>query len=194
MGTKEEQSAYMRAWYAANRERVKRRAAEWKANNRERARASNRQSAKRMYERNPEKYRRRSSDWRAAQPERVRAKFREWYAANLDEQRARSREYQRAHPEKRRKPPPEKRRAAKAIRRARQIAATVVPFSEAEWLNVVARYGGLCAYCRVRPWEHRDHVVPLSRGGAHAIGNIVPACARCNQRKGAQTWTPVTLE
>jgi 5-methylcytosine-specific restriction endonuclease McrA len=34
---------------------------------------------------------------------------------------------------------------------------------------------------------HLDHVHPLSRGGADAEHNIVPACARCNLSKGAKT-------
>lgn len=29
-----------------------------------------------------------------------------------------------------------------------------------------------------------DHVIPLSRGGSHAIGNLVPACRTCNLSKG----------
>lgn len=30
-----------------------------------------------------------------------------------------------------------------------------------------------------------DHVVPLSRGGRHSIGNILPACESCNLSKHA---------
>ncbi|WP_408995767.1 HNH endonuclease [Streptomyces europaeiscabiei] len=30
---------------------------------------------------------------------------------------------------------------------------------------------------------HFDHVVPLSRGGTHAVDNIRPAHAACNLRK-----------
>jgi len=46
-----------------------------------------------------------------------------------------------------------------------------------------------CFYCGVRfaasgP-DHRtvDHRVPQSRGGSHALGNLVFACFACNQRK-----------
>lgn len=76
------------------------------------------------------------------------------------------------------------------LRRARKRAAKIEKFSKAEWLAVVEAYGGLCAYCRIRPWSHQDHVVPLSRGGAHSIANVVPACGPCNQRKYAATWQP----
>lgn len=46
-------------------------------------------------------------------------------------------------------------------------------------------YGGLCWICRRRPWEHIDHVKPLAAGGPHILSNLRPACAPCNQSKGA---------
>ena len=44
-----------------------------------------------------------------------------------------------------------------------------------------------CQYCSDKPGQLLltvDHVVPRSRGGGHAWGNLVTACKRCNQRKG----------
>ena len=43
-----------------------------------------------------------------------------------------------------------------------------------------------CVYCGGPP-ESRDHVIPLSRGGSNNIGNLVPACHRCNNMKGDMT-------
>jgi 5-methylcytosine-specific restriction endonuclease McrA len=40
----------------------------------------------------------------------------------------------------------------------------------------------LCAYCGTRA-DTIDHVVPRSRGGAHAWENCVASCTRCNHRK-----------
>jgi 5-methylcytosine-specific restriction endonuclease McrA len=47
---------------------------------------------------------------------------------------------------------------------------------------VFARDGWLCQYCGA-PAENLDHVVPRSKGGAHAWDNVVAACRRCNSRK-----------
>jgi 5-methylcytosine-specific restriction endonuclease McrA len=32
-----------------------------------------------------------------------------------------------------------------------------------------------------------DHRIPLTRGGSNLIDNILPACRRCNRRKGTMT-------
>jgi hypothetical protein len=50
---------------------------------------------------------------------------------------------------------------------------------------------GRCAYCRARASPERpltrEHLVPRSRGGGrHDHRIIVPACARCNYRRGCQ--------
>src|SRR3954452_16190779 len=48
---------------------------------------------------------------------------------------------------------------------------------------VFARDGGRCVYCGAAATS-LDHVVPRSRGGAHAWENVVSACGRCNHLKG----------
>lgn len=50
--------------------------------------------------------------------------------------------------------------------------------------------GRRCLYC-LEPASHLDHVVPLAKGGRHAIWNLVPACIDCNMGKRAShplTW------
>ena len=54
-----------------------------------------------------------------------------------------------------------------------------------------ARDGYRCQYCgrsqdkfKFRECLTRDHLVPLSRGGTNAWGNVVTACSTCNTRKG----------
>jgi HNH endonuclease len=84
------------------------------------------------------------------------------------------------------------------IRRARQRSADIRIVSERDWERLVRRYGGMCAYCGTRPWEHRYHLIPIARGGRHSIGNLLPACATCNCSKKDKTpieyrrWLRVT--
>jgi 5-methylcytosine-specific restriction endonuclease McrA len=84
---------------------------------------------------------------------------------------------------------PEKYIAYVRAKTARRRLAVVEAFTHEQWRDVVDFYRGLCAYCD-RLWEHQDHVVPLARGGKHALSNLVPACAKCNLRKSAKTWEP----
>jgi hypothetical protein len=48
-----------------------------------------------------------------------------------------------------------------------------------------------CAYGCGSPAREQDHVVPITKGGAHVPANVVPICPLDNQIKGTQTWEPV---
>jgi 5-methylcytosine-specific restriction endonuclease McrA len=48
-----------------------------------------------------------------------------------------------------------------------------------------AEFDHCCAYCGVAGDLHIEHVVPISKGGTHALGNVIPACQRCNFSKAA---------
>jgi 5-methylcytosine-specific restriction endonuclease McrA len=54
-----------------------------------------------------------------------------------------------------------------------------------------AEFGHRCAYCGANGDLHIEHVVPISKGGPHSIGNIIPACKDCNMSKRdheAEAW------
>lgn len=52
-----------------------------------------------------------------------------------------------------------------------------------DWRSLCERYRNRCAYCARREPLTMDHIVPLIRGGRHAIGNLVPVCQSCNSSK-----------
>ncbi len=56
---------------------------------------------------------------------------------------------------------------------------TTVPLSRRA---VLARDGGLCAYCSGAA-DTVDHVQPRAHGGQHRWDNVVAACRSCNNRK-----------
>lgn len=115
---------------------------------------------------------------------RIMARQAEWVAANREKHAAYHRHYGRHW----RVANPERTRNYKQARRMREYGnpgSIGVPLRE--WLRLVNRHGGRCAYCGERPEVlHMDHVVPLARGGRHAIGNVLPACPPCNQTKAAR--------
>lgn len=92
--------------------------------------------------------------------------------------------------------------AATARRRAAKNNAETVPFTDEEMFEM---WGYNCHICLVEVditipqldefgnyngmALHRDHVVALSRGGAHKVENVRPAHATCNIRKSTHEWT-----
>jgi 5-methylcytosine-specific restriction endonuclease McrA len=115
--------------------------------------------------------------WREANVERIRAYAREQQVRYRAEHPTAAAEWWKANPTKH--------RLYQAERRFRQ--ATSGPgVSERDWLRLVRRYDGRCAYCNVQCDPHMDHVIPLKLGGRHSIGNILPACQSCNSSKGAR--------
>jgi 5-methylcytosine-specific restriction endonuclease McrA len=83
----------------------------------------------------------------------------------------------------------DKRLGRTAQRRALKFSVQHEPYSRAE---IFSRWDGACAYCDGVA-EHIDHVHPISRGGADAPHNLVPACAPCNLSKGAKTLAEWSL-
>lgn len=77
-------------------------------------------------------------------------------------------------------------------RRARVREAEVRLVSHRDLVRLARRQQGCCAYCPAvfafkrdgLPRAHLEHIIPLSRGGWHAIGNLCWSCQVCNQRKG----------
>ena len=50
---------------------------------------------------------------------------------------------------------------------------------------VVLVPGALCHWCGATATEC-DHIIEHDRGGTDTLDNLVPACKRCNARRGAQ--------
>jgi 5-methylcytosine-specific restriction endonuclease McrA len=72
-------------------------------------------------------------------------------------------------------------------RKARLRGAQIAPFTARQWADRLAEFNHRCAYCWAIEKMTQDHVIPIIRGGRHSIDNIVPACERCNYRKGKKT-------
>lgn len=165
------------------------------------------------YAKNVEKHRKRSREYAASHRQEQKRRSREWYQQNKDHARELQRlyiqkhaetlrEWHRQHHQKNRerkqeqskawaKNNPEKARAyshkAHLNRRAKKRAA----FIESVDPEVVfKRDKGKCGICkkRVDPnsrWDV-DHIIPISKGGAHSYDNVQVAHGRCNRIKHAK--------
>ena len=59
------------------------------------------------------------------------------------------------------------------------------------------RDGNTCLYCAKHLSDAeltRDHVLPVSRGGADSWDNVVASCRRCNHLKGSRVLDEISLE
>jgi 5-methylcytosine-specific restriction endonuclease McrA len=119
---------------------------------------------------------------KAANPEKEKVRQQvqnaKYYAKNRDKCMALAAAWAKANPDKV-TAERQKRRAEK-----RGNAGTGGLLTATEWTETKEYFDHRCAYCG-RQLEKLtiDHIVPLSHGGMHARGNIVPACRSCNSAK-----------
>lgn len=67
-------------------------------------------------------------------------------------------------------------------------AALPHSLTRTQWVEILEEYGHRCAYCGKEGKQfHKEHKIPVSRGGGYTRDNIVPACGSCNSRKSNKT-------
>lgn len=104
---------------------------------------------------------------------------RRWYQANKERHYLDNKKWRAENPQK-----------ASIIKRnyKGRRRATGGNVTSQEWLDRLAEFNNHCAYCNTLDSNlEMEHMVPLSRSGAHEIDNLVPACRRCNAEKHTQT-------
>lgn len=60
-----------------------------------------------------------------------------------------------------------------------------------DWEDVIKHFKGKCVYCGKKADKlSKDHAIPVNEQhlGLHRIGNVVPACRKCNSDKGARHY------
>ena len=161
-----------------------------RASSKERRRLIKLEYNRRRRKENPEIHRAAVCSWRERNREKSVAQARKWnvenrerYNANMKSWRERNKEKVAEQNRKQREKNPEARKVNDHKRRALKLENGVFEMSKRDWNRLVARYDYCCAYCREHKDLTMDHVIPLSRGGRHSIGNIVPACRSCNSKK-----------
>jgi len=126
------------------------------------------------YTANSERAKAHNAAWKATNSQRVKTSNAAWMAAN-----------------------PQACSNQRARRRAAVAAVLSIPFTEAQWSAKVDAFEHKCCYCD-KPGTvltlTRDHLVPISKGGADTYENIVPCCKACNSSKHARIlydqWVP----
>lgn len=110
--------------------------------------------------------------WRERNREKHLESLRSWHQTNREHSRGRNREWQRNNRERK--------RVIDQRRRATTGANGKFVITSHE---IKRLYSQPCAACNSTEQITLDHVVPLSRGGRHCIGNLQPLCKSCNSSK-----------
>lgn len=75
-------------------------------------------------------------------------------------------------------------RAKSKQRKARERGSRTLMLTPDQMWRRWVEFDHRCAYCGTGGDLQVEHVIPISQGGEHHLGNIVPACASCNYSKG----------
>ena len=74
------------------------------------------------------------------------------------------------------------RQKQKKIAGGNKVPENGLPLSD--WKKVINYFNNECAYCGDKNTElEQEHVIPVNLGGKYEMGNIIPACRRCNSSK-----------
>jgi len=164
---------YNKAYRQSNLEKVTAVTKVWREANAEKIVAQTKAYSKA----NPEKCAANKKAWREANPRKIAAYSTAYREANAEKIAANRKAWKTSNPEKL--------ALSDNKRRARKLNNGVFSVTGKELKRL---YANPCAYCGA-PSKHIDHIIPISRGGTHSIGNLVGACAPCNQSKGVRFIT-----
>lgn len=183
-------------WYAANRESEIAKATAWNLDNKDRVNELSRNrrvlnpeigrlSSAKNYANNGHRWAATKSARRKLDPTPFRESEKAWRAANKDKIRAKHEREIAKNPNLSRDrywKDPAYARQKSSRRKAMRRGASIGNITPSGLASRIAYYGGKCWMCGA-PYAHLDHVKPLSKGGAHMLANLRPACAPCNLTK-----------
>ncbi len=121
--------------------------------------------------------------------ENILEKHHIYYSDNKEKILAKNKKYAKEHPE------------VGVVRSQNRRARMNKCFSNitgAEIKSLKEKYKYRCAYCKCKTDKNNplqiDHKVPLSKGGAHILENILPSCRKCNLSKFTMDWNDWCLK
>jgi 5-methylcytosine-specific restriction endonuclease McrA len=124
---------------------------------------------------NPAKRKAICKKWRDGNQRLVISLARSWNITNADKKREINRSWNKRH-----------NKQVRMMEKSRYYKEKNAPGNgiiKNEWDQLKEEYFNRCVYCgKVKKLE-LDHIIPISKGGAHEIINAVPACRTCNSRK-----------
>jgi len=157
---REKRLAWQKEYYLANQENAVIYARQWRRDNPEKTRGYHAAYKEKYPEKERIRHFEKSLNYRKKYPERVRDACRKWGKNNRE-------------------------KVALINQRRRAKTSEFVVLEK----DIASIYSRPCVRCNKTSNITLDHIIPLSRGGAHSVGNFQPLCKSCNSSKGAKTMT-----
>ena len=144
-----------------------------------------------------------SKKWNKNNPASAKASQDKWNKSNPDKIKAKRDKYRAANPEKTREQflswkanNPDKYKANKQKQHYRKLKVNHGCVNYNSINQLILLNNNSCVYCG-GPYEHIDHIFPISKGGMNCVENITTACAKCNMSKGPkllENWLTDTID
>jgi 5-methylcytosine-specific restriction endonuclease McrA len=158
----------------------------WRENNPERAKEvqakykekhpnAPKESSKRFYHKNAESEKARSNKWREENRERSREIQRKSWHKNREINILRRKKWVEKN----------KGRIAEGEHRRRALEKNCETYTILS-KEIRSLRSSACSVCQSVSSIEMDHIIPLSRGGRHSIGNLQPLCKSCNLSKSSK--------
>ncbi len=142
----------------------------------------NNQRGKAWYINNREKRIEQIKAYKESRLDWYRDYIKRWYVEHPDKRKQYIARYMRSHPE-----------IIKARNAKRKLLMRMQRVGKVDYDAILERDGLMCHICGQvidRSQLQFDHIIPLSKGGAHSMENISVAHARCNNQKGDKILPP----
>ena len=159
-------------WESENAERVKAVRHQYNLNNKDEIAAYNQKHYKENHEYHIQRKRRYNKEAR----DKILPKKQKYYIDNREQELIRGKRWAQENPEK---------ACQKTMRREALKRKNAV--GKVDYTEILKRDGYNCHICGgevAKDDVHFDHIIPLSKGGAHSMDNIAVSHSRCNIVKG----------
>lgn len=180
---KHKYAACARLWRSKNKERAAEISRRWALNNPERLARRIKKYEANMPIEVRERRRKRSREYHRKHKVRLAKYMAAWSRENPELRRASNKRFRQRYPNYHR-----------AFHRRRRLNIKIrtvnLPVIKRFVAIIKSKPFALCKYCGRKVSTkliHFDHIMPLSRGGLHALENLCVACPKCNCSKGDLT-------
>lgn len=181
---KECKNKHSREYYEQNRDKVLERQKEFDKKYYERNKDKILSRQKTYREQNKDKIAKKNKEYREQNKDKIAARRKEWYEQNRERELEHKKKYYQS-------PKGQISRFNKGVKRRAKERELGNGITAEQWIECMSFFGWECAYSgkylggkQNQSVRSLDHIIPLNKGGANEIWNVVPMFRSFNSSKG----------